>query len=134
QTMRKRFVSYGLILDFATIALIIMWSYAAFSKLLGYEEFRFGLLNHDLLKNHAGIVARVIPVAELIIVLLLLIPRLRKVGFISSFIMLLVFTIYIVYMFMFYPHKPCSCGGIMSSLSWVQHIVFNIVFALLSTI
>jgi hypothetical protein len=27
---------------------------------------------------------------------------------------------------------PCSCGGIISSLSWRQHIIFNGVFILLA--
>jgi hypothetical protein len=32
----------------------------------------------------------------------------------------------------FDKNLPCSCGGIISKLSWKQHILFNLFFIMLS--
>lgn len=129
--MKKQWVS-SYLTGLATVALALMWAYAAFSKLVAYEEFRFGLLNHRLLKDHAALVACAIPAVELAIVAALFTGRFNRLGFILSAVLLVVFTVYILYMFTAYPHTPCSCGGIISRLSWQQHIVFNVVFLVIS--
>jgi uncharacterized membrane protein YphA (DoxX/SURF4 family) len=112
--------------------LILLWGYAAFSKLFIYDAFRFQLLGHKLLMHHAALVAWLVPAVEIGIALLLIMPRTRLAGLYVSMGMLAVFTAYIAYMFMFYPHKPCSCGGIISKLSWKQHIAFNVGFMVLA--
>jgi hypothetical protein len=42
------------------------------------------------------------------------------------------FTLYIGYMVSFAEKLPCSCGGVISKMTWNQHLVFNIFFTLLS--
>jgi hypothetical protein len=37
-------------------------------------------------------------------------------------------------MISFDKNLPCSCGGIISKLSWKQHIIFNLFFIVLSVI
>lgn len=127
--MKKTIITESII-----FLLVVLWTYAAFSKLFTYEAFRFQLLGHKLLMNYAALVAWLVPAIELGIVLLLLIPKTRMAGFYTSAALLLVFTVYIIYMFNFYPHKPCSCGGVISKLSWKQHIVFNLFFLLINII
>jgi hypothetical protein len=34
-------------------------------------------------------------------------------------------------MIAFDPELPCSCGGILQSMNWTQHLIFNIFFTLL---
>ncbi len=111
-------------------ALALLWSYAALSKLLTYQATRFQLLGHKLIMNHAGVIAWLIPAMELILVVLLLWRNTRRVGLYASAMLLAVFTAYIIYMFVYYPAKPCSCGGVLAALSWRQHIVFNLAFML----
>jgi hypothetical protein len=45
-----------------------------------------------------------------------------------------VFTLYLGYMLLFTPNRPCVCGGVIKTMSWDQHIVFNCFFILLSLI
>lgn len=123
-----------IILEICCALLIILWAYAAFSKLFIYEAFRFQLLGHKLLADHAALIAWLVPAIEIVIALLLLLPQTRQIGLASSVVLLAVFTAYIVYMFNFYPHKPCSCGGIISKLGWREHIVFNLFFLVLAVI
>jgi hypothetical protein len=125
--MSKKWIS-----EFFSALLILLWVYAAISKLRVYSQFSTELLGHDLLKNYAPIIAWLVPAVEIIIAILLIIPRTKKIGFLSSLGLLLVFTFYIIYMFIFYPHKPCSCGGVISTLTWQQHIAFNIFLSIIA--
>lgn len=59
---------------------------------------------------------------------LLIIPFTRIPGLYGSAILLFIFTAYLTGMILTDKHLPCSCSGIISSLSWGQHIVFNLVF------
>jgi hypothetical protein len=56
----------------------------------------------------------------------------RKYGLVTSTILMAIFTIYISYMLLFTSNLPCSCGGVLKQLNWSQHLVFNVIFLLLS--
>lgn len=114
------------------VLLMIMWTYAALSKLFVYEETRVNWMAHQLIKDYTWLLAWLVPSIELVIVLLLLFPRTVVKGFYASLVLLSVFTVYIIYMFVFYPHTPCSCGGIISALNWKEHVVFNVAFMVVS--
>lgn len=114
------------------LLLIGMWTYAGLSKLLDYGGFRFALLGHRLIESHLYLVAWLVPAIEVMIALLLLFRRTVVAGFVVSAIFLVALTAYIFYLFAYYPHLPCSCGGLIGLLSWRQHIVFNGVFIILS--
>jgi hypothetical protein len=45
---------------------------------------------------------------------------------------MIAFTLYIGAIMTFNKELPCSCGGIISLLSWKEHLVFNSVFILLA--
>lgn len=124
----KKNLPLSLISSTCRYLLIVMWTYAAFSKLFNYEKTRFDWLGHELIKNYTGLLAWLIPVIELVIVVLLLFPRTVLKGFYASIVLLIIFSSYIIYMFLYYPHTPCSCGGIISSLTWQQHVIFNLSF------
>ena len=132
--MKIRALHLNLVSDVSAVALILMWMYAAMSKLFSFENFRLELLGHNLIRNHASLIALNIPIAELLIVLLLVFTRTQRIGHYASAGLLAVFTGYIIYMFQFYPHAPCSCGGGISSLSWKEHIAFNLSFMGVSVI
>ncbi|MBA4166092.1 MAG: hypothetical protein H0X41_00850 [Chitinophagaceae bacterium] len=119
-------------LDALNLITIAMWGYAAFSKLYVFNNFRFQLLGHPMLLSHATFFAGLVPILEIVIACLLIFPITRKAGALASLSLLILFTMYILYMFGFYPHQPCSCGGIISRLSWSQHILFNMLFIFIS--
>ena len=110
--------------DIICALLILLFAYTAFSKLVEFEKFRNVLSEAPVIGNEAAFLAAVIPVAELIIVLLLLIPKTKKPGLSTATGLLIVFTVYLVFMVLTDPHLPCSCGGVIQQLSWKQHIVF----------
>jgi putative oxidoreductase len=75
-----------------------------------------------------------VPGLEILITLLLIIPRTRRIGLYISISLLTLFSIYLIYMVSFTPHLPCSCGGVISKLTWRQHIFFNLFFIAITLI
>jgi hypothetical protein len=111
--------------DTATAVLICVFVYAALSKLLEYHLFTLQLHQHPYLRSIAPTVAWVLPAAELIVAALMIIPATRKAGLYSTCSMLVIFTVYLGVMLLSGKHLPCACGGIISSFSWGQHMIFN---------
>jgi hypothetical protein len=111
--------------DIISSLLILLFAYTSFSKLLTLDQFSSVLSRMPLIGNGAGVLAFAIPLAELGIVLLLLFERTRYRGLKLSLALLVLFTIYLLHMVLFAPHMPCSCGGVISKMSWKQHVLFN---------
>jgi hypothetical protein len=120
------------IADIISGILLLLFLYTSLSKLADYETFKNVLSASPLLKPVAAVVAWLLPVTELVIVVLLFIPAMRLRGLYASFIIISLFTLYLIYMITFTPHLPCNCGGVLKLLTWPQHIFFNLFFILLS--
>jgi len=111
---------------------IILFVYAALNKLLDFENFQVQLGQSPLLSAFAGPVSYLVPVVEFVIVVLLVLPKLRYIGLLASFCLMIMFSTYIFIMLHFSPFVPCSCGGILEKLSWNQHLLFNVIFVILA--
>ena len=114
--------------------LVILFVYAASSKLMDFARFRVQLGKSPLLTAFAGVIAWTIPAIELAIATLLCIPRARLIGIYASFTLMCLFTLYIGYILRFSPYIPCSCGGILQNMSWNTHLVFNICFVAIAAL
>jgi hypothetical protein len=112
--------------------LLLLFSYAAISKLTDYNTFAGQLGKSPFLERYASIIAWLLPVTEFIIALLLLFTKTRLTGLFASFALMLAFTIYIYMMLHFSYYVPCSCGGLLDMMSWTQHFWFNVAFTLLT--
>jgi hypothetical protein len=121
-----------LIADIFSAMVLLLFLYTAFSKLFDYGTFRFVLKKSPLLYRFAGFIAIALPIVELLLVLLLFIPRTRLAGLYVAFFLILLLTGYLVYMIAFTSELPCNCGGVLKLLTWKQHIFFNLFFILLS--
>lgn len=113
---------------------IFLFSYTALSKLLDYNSFEYVLSKSPFIDELAGFLAIALPAIELLVSLLLLVPITRKMGMYSSLLLMIAFTLYLGYMVAFEPNKPCSCGGVISKMTWEQHLVFNIFFTFLALV
>lgn len=121
-----------LFVEIVCLLYILLFVYAAVSKLLDFENFQVQIGQSPLLSAFAGWVAWGIPVLELIIVSLLVVPKSRLLGLIASFTLMVMFTVYIVIILNFSSFVPCSCGGILEKMGWMEHLVFNLAFVLLA--
>lgn len=121
--------------DITTALLLLLWSYAAASKLLAFEEFKRQLHNQPIAHSLADVLHYVIPAAELLTLVLLLRSKSWLTGMWCSAILLTVFTGYIgLVLAGAYDRIPCSCGGILSGMGWHIHLVFNLTFLILDLV
>lgn len=112
--------------------IIALFVYTAGAKLLDYHNFHFGLTESPFIAPFADILAWAIPVIELLIVVMLIVPAWRLAGLYASGILMSLFTVYIAAMLLFGSEIPCSCGGVLEEMSWGAHIVFNSAFVAMS--
>jgi len=126
--MKKR-----IIIEIISALLAILFLYAALSKILEYNAFILVIKKIPFLTHFATIAALLIPVTEITIaILLLFIPGAKLPGLYASSALIGLFTLYLIGMIIFLPDLPCNCGGVIKSLTWKQHIFFNLFFLLLS--
>lgn len=118
----------------AAILQILLFGYAAVSKMAEYDRFvaQMKLVPVPVIQHLAVTLGWLIPLIEIIIVLLLCSDRWRNGGLFASFLLLLSFEIYISAMMLSGLELPCTCGGLISKLQWGEHLVFNALFMLIS--
>ncbi len=123
-----------ILVDSLTIILIILWVYAAFSKLLDYTNFSIELGKSPLVTSFAPIVAVGIPLLEIGLAIMLLIEQTKFLALVMSTSLLLLFTCYLFIILNYSSYIPCSCGGILGRLGYKEHIVFNLILFALGVI
>lgn len=110
---------------------ILLFAYAAFSKLMDFSNFQLQLGRSPYISPFAAILAWLIPAAETASALMMVFSRSRKYGLYIFTILMAAFTLYIGFMLLFSKNTPCVCGGIISGFSWFYHMIFNLGFLLL---
>lgn len=113
--------------------IFILFLYSAISKSMDFELFVNNLYKSPFFSNlNPKLLAIVVIAIEFFIPAVLFFDSTSKIGYLSSFFLLFVFTGYILMMFWLSPYLPCSCGGLIEALSWEQHVYFNILFMIFS--
>jgi uncharacterized membrane protein YphA (DoxX/SURF4 family) len=108
--------------------LIILFIYTGLNKMMDIDKFKYEMGRSPFIQDMSGFIAYTLPAGEMLLALLLIIKRTRLLGLYLSFALMALFTGYIWLMLNYAYDLPCSCGGIISKMSWHQHLVFNAVF------
>jgi uncharacterized membrane protein YphA (DoxX/SURF4 family) len=109
-----------------------LFIYTAYAKITDHDRFLKGLTRVHLISGFAVFISFAVPMVEIIIAILLLIPRTAKIGLYSFTTVMFGFTLYIISAMIWEKKLPCHCGGAIEKLSWLQHIWFNLVFILIA--
>ncbi len=117
-----------------SMLLAVLFVYAATSKLWDFQQFKVQLGQSPILTAYADWVAWLVPITEYVLALLLVMDSFRLSALYGAFGLMIVFTTYIILVLNFSDYVPCSCGGVLENLGWTEHIVFNLVFVVLSLI
>lgn len=108
---------------------IVLLMYAGLTKLLEVDLFYDNLYNSPLLPKSESllfILTWAIPLIEIMIAIALCFKDFNTQALISIISLLAVYSIYIAAILWLAPYQPCSCGGVISALSWKGHFVLNI--------
>jgi hypothetical protein len=109
--------------------LVLLFLYTSISKLLDFKHFIANMNNQPFPNWITPWLVRILPATEILIVAGLLFEKTRLAALWASFLVMLLFTIYTLLVLLhFFGWVPCSCGGVITQLTWGQHLVFNLFF------
>ena len=118
---------------YPAVLLAFIWSYTSLDKLVRFESSKKSFHNQPFPSELSEVLAYAIPTIELLIALLLLFSVSRWWGYLSSILLLTVFTTYVGLIWVgAFPRVPCSCAGLLESMGWETHFWINSLLILLS--
>jgi len=123
-----------LLVELISAVFVLLFVYAALSKILDFEKFRVELGKSPILNAFTYYVSVGIPLLEILIAMLLTLKKFQHIALYASFTMMVMFSAYIVAILNFSSYIPCTCGGILEKMNWTQHLIFNMVFIILGII
>jgi hypothetical protein len=107
---------------------IVLFVYAATSKLLDYENFKVQLVKSPYISNYADTLVWGLPLLEYTIAGLFLFSKYIQYALYASLFLMTLFTAYIFMVLHYSDVIPCACGGVLALLGWKDHFIFNIAF------
>ncbi|WP_017733380.1 MauE/DoxX family redox-associated membrane protein [Nafulsella turpanensis] len=118
---------------YLSLPLILLLAYTGISKLLDLKQFSQDLLSQPLPDSLHPLLVWLLPAAELGAALLLAWKPQRPFAWWPAFGLMGMFTLYTVLILSgAFAYVPCSCGGMLESLSWKEHLLVNSFFCFLS--
>lgn len=132
--MKLNTIAIRIVIEIISILYVLLFIYAAVSKLLDFENFQVQLGQSPLLSIYALWISWFVIIIEVMIALLLMFTKSRIIGFYAALSLMTMFTTYIFIILHFSSFVPCSCGGILEKMSWNTHLIFNGIFVLLAVL
>lgn len=111
---------------------LALFATAAYSKVAEHETFLKGLSRVSFIGGAALYIAWLVPVTEIFISILLIVPQTQRLGLYGFTGLMTVFTGYILSMLFWAEKLPCHCNLIIEKLSWGEHVWFNLGFIALA--
>jgi putative oxidoreductase len=113
--------------------LILLFLYASVSKFLAFKTFIDQMNNQPLPNSWTPFLVWAIPLLEVAISISLLFEYTRLIGLYASLFIMVLFSAYTgIVLLHFFPYIPCSCGGVIQKLTWLQHLILNLFYVALS--
>ncbi len=111
-----------------------LFIYTSVSKILDFEKFQVQISQSPILSPYSHFISYGVIITELVIVGLLITSKIMRMGLLAFCGIMSAFTMYIYLILNYTGSVPCSCGGIIESMSWDQHLTFNIACIILAVV
>lgn len=116
-----------------TAILIGLFFFTGMEKVWYHRAFVIKLGRQPLPEWMKGILEWGLPLAELAVVGLLVVPRTQRIGLVAATLTMLSFAGYTAYAATEPTgHAPCACGKVFNALTWGQHFWVNMGFVVLA--
>lgn len=125
----------GVIVEIISMLYVLIFTFAGLTKFLEGDQFFNNLNNSPILPDIVWlpfIISWAVPTLEILTASLIAIPITRLKGLYGALGLMILFTLYVAGIVFFSPYTPCSCGGVLTLLSWPQHLILNIGLILLA--
>jgi len=119
---------YHIAAEILCFVFILLFGYTAMSKFLDHENFKTQLVYATANNVIGRLLSYLIPAGEFIVAGLLCFGRTKLIGLYLFCGMLCSFSVYIIYLMLSERQLPCTCGGMLSKMTWTQHLIFNACF------
>lgn len=120
-------------IEVISILPMLLFGLTAIDKVRQFERFYTELGKSPFLMAYQGWVAWGTPIVEGILVFLLISGgTLQLWGLYASVFLMSLFTGYIYMLLNYSYYTPCLCSAALESLTWEQHLVFNLLFLALA--
>ncbi|ACU04034.1 hypothetical protein Phep_1826 [Pedobacter heparinus DSM 2366] len=117
-----------LLLDAIRYLFILLFLYAAFSKLHDFQKFKVQLAQSPILSDFTLLVAWYVPTIEILIAIGLAFRKTLVPALWASYGLMFMFTAYIIAILKFSDRPVCHCGGVLEQMQWSEHLWFNVGF------
>lgn len=123
----KKIDSKLLVFELIRYALIILFLYTTYHKVMDIDDFEKNILRSKIISEYSFYIKYPLPVLEIVVVLLLFINKTLLYGLYASLFLIISFTIYLIALNNFSMFYGCSCGGVFNEMSYFNHVLINIV-------
>lgn len=124
----------SIIADLIALLYVCLFLYTSISKLQVHELDREQMAAMPLVGPYAGFASIALPIVEIVLALLIFIPKTRQLGLYLGTALMGAFTVYVAYLMKYNAELPCTCGGFLSAMSWPAHLIFNLVFVIMGIV
>lgn len=104
---------------------VLLWSYAAISKIIVFRNFRSQLGQSPGLEAYAGLVASGLIFLQLLAIGMICYRSYRLLGLWMTFGIVTVFTGYNGFILMDSNNLPCTCIGLFEKMTWKGNLNLN---------
>jgi len=123
-------------IDIISYLFVLLFAYTGINKLLELQTFKGALAVSPIsvVRVFGPLISYIIPPFEILVAVSLTTVKFRYLGLYSSAILMFAFLLYVSYINTFIPHTklPCTCGGIISTLTWKGHLYLNLLLTSLA--
>lgn len=120
--MKQRFLNRHISFEIICAFLIIYFFYEGIQKIAYWGQYQFWLSHTPLIKNAGNILVWLIPILELSIVFLLIVPKWQRIVFLIIIITQLAFVIWIAYVYLFTGYLFWPYHALWEEPTWMQKI------------
>ncbi|WP_149697662.1 MauE/DoxX family redox-associated membrane protein [Chitinophaga sp. CF418] len=112
-----------------------MFIYAAASKLMNYRIFIIQMDRQPFPDKYTHLLVWSVLSSEILSAVMMMTFSLRRIGLFFATTLMICFTAYIILVKLnYYGVIPCSCGGVIASFTWTQHLIFNLFFIVIGIV
>ncbi|SEM26636.1 Methylamine utilisation protein MauE [bacterium A37T11] len=128
----KRRINHVLLAYISAGQCSLLFLISGIEKWVDNGHFYVIIQNEPLLKEFADFFTLFIPTLELVIAVLIIIPSTRFLGLTLFYLLMMLFTIYTLYLMLAMNRLPCGCNFMIRHVGAMGHMVINGLFILIA--
>jgi uncharacterized membrane protein YphA (DoxX/SURF4 family) len=115
--------------DLICFVLVLNYFYEGVQKLAYLDVYGFWITHAPVIRKFGSILKYAIPISEIVIAVLLLMPKFRKAAFIASIFMQIGFILWVMSVYLFTGYLFWPYHALWDNPTWMQKMVYGLMLA-----